>query len=180
MDLDDFVEILSNAAPSMLELEKSGLSREEAAEFSKLYRCVKREQPLPAINGPDQLLELLRQWDLSKVEIGMIRFPEPPFVRLGTIYVGKVEADHLVMSSNTGEVAVHEFGTKEHLLWPVASSGTALLNALAIAVRCIAKRTVETSGIEDNNNARSAAIECATVAGGVRYLDFFEMLLGVE
>src|ERR1700722_8371988 len=165
MELGAFVKALAEAAPSAPELEKRGFSKEQARDFAKSFLCVKRERPLPVIGSSDQLLELLRGWDLSKVEIGMIRFPEPPTDRSGKMCVGCVEADPLVILPNTGEIAVHELGTKEHLLWLVAKNGSKLLDAMIIAARFLEKRGDSTIDFDDFKAARSVAIECATAAG---------------
>lgn len=180
MEHGAFVKALAEAAPSAPELEKCGLSKEQARYFAKLYLCVKRERSLPVISGSDQLLELLREWDVSEVEIGMIRFPEPPTERSGKICVGCFEADPLVILPDTGEIAVHELGTKEHLLWLVAKSGSRLLDAMVIAARFLAQCTVGTIDFDDYKAARSVSIECATAAGGEKYLDFYKTLLGAE
>ncbi len=180
MELGDFVKVLAEAAPNAPELEKCGFSNEQATDFIKSFLCVQRDRPLLLESGSNQLLELVREWDLSKVEIGMIRFPEPPSERLGSICVGYVEVDPLVILADTDEIAVHELGTKEHLLWVVAKCGSKLLDALVIAARFLARRAVGTIDFDDSKLARSISIECATAAGGDKYLDFYKMLLGAE
>ncbi len=180
MEPGAFVRALAETAPSAPELERCGFSNEQAREFAKSFVCVKRQRRLRTVSGADQLLELLSVWDLGKVEIGMIRFPEPPTERSGGTCVGCVEADTLVILPGTGEIAVHELATEDHLLWLVAKNGSALLEALLIAARFLAQRTVGTIDFDDCKAARTAAIECAAAAGGDRYLAFYKMLLGAD
>jgi hypothetical protein len=180
MELGIFVQELAALAPSASDLEKSGFSKEEGMRLVDSFLCVKRVQPLPVVSGSDQLLELLREWDLSKVEIGMIRFPEPPTERSGKMCVGCVESDPLVIVPGTGELVVYELGTKEHLLWPVARSGSTLLDAMLIAARFLEQRGTGTIDFNDFKAAGITAAECATAAGGDRYLDFYRMLVGAE
>jgi len=180
MEPDTFVKELANAAPNASNLERSGLSKEQARDLVKSFLCVKRELPLAEVSGSDRLLELLRKWDLSKVEIGMVRFPDPPTERSGKMCVGCVEADPLVILPDTGEIAVHELGTKEHLLWLVAKNGSTLLDALVIAARFLEKRGAGTIDFDDYKAARLVALDCASAAGGDRYADFYKMLLGAE
>jgi hypothetical protein len=180
MELETFVKELAAAAPSAADLERCGLSTEQARIFIKSFLCVKREHPLSATNGSDQLLELLRQWDLSKVEIGMMRFPNPPTERSGKLCVGCVEVDPLVILPDTGEVVVYELGTKEHLLCHVAKSGSKMLDAMVIAARFLEKCAVGTIDFDNYEAALSVALECASAAGGDRYLKFYKMLLGAE
>lgn len=178
MEPDVFVEKLKALAPSASDLEKSGFSREEAARLVESFICVKRKCPLPILNGSDQLLQLLRQWDLSKVEIGMIRFPEPPTQVEEKVFIGSVEADPMVIQCSTGEIAVQESGTKEHVLWPVAKNGSMLLDAMLIAARFLEMRGSGEIDFDDDNAAQSVALECAAATGGNAYLDFYKMLLG--
>ncbi len=180
MGIEDFVKALAEAAPSTLELEKCGFSKEQARDFANTFLCVRRERPLTVEGGSDELLGLLRSWDISKVEIGMIRFPEVPTERSGNMCVGSVEADLLVIMSDTGEIAVHELGSKEHLLWFVAANGSKLLDALPVAARFLAQRTIGSIDFDDFKAARSVATECGAAAGGEKYLDFYKMLLGAE
>ena len=104
METATFVRELAEAAPSASDLTKCGLSSDQAHDFIKSFICVKRQRPLKVPGGADQVLELLRQWDLSKVQIGMVRFPEPPVERAGNVCIGNVEADLLVWLPESGEI----------------------------------------------------------------------------
>ena len=180
MDVGTFVKQLAEAAPSSSDMERCGFTGEQADEFNRSFRCMKRDRPLPGPIGHDSLLELLRTWDLSMVEIGMVRFPDPPGERLGKMCVGCVEADPLVIVSDNGEIVVHEVNTKDHLLWHVAENGAQLLNALVVAALFLGKRAIGRIDCDDDEAARLAALQCALAAGGERYLDFYKMLIGAE
>jgi len=177
MEARDFVKQLAEATPSLAELESCGLASENVKAFIESYTCTVRDHPLTEPSGSDSLLELLRNWDLSKVEIGLIRFPGFHAEPSGAIHIGCVEADPLILLPN-GEIVVYESGTKDHLLWRVAKSGTAFLDALVIAARFLGRRAVGTIDIDDHEAARSVALECAAAAGGDRFKDFYTMLLG--
>jgi hypothetical protein len=179
MSPETFVQQLAEAAPSVVDLESRGLTNDEAMEFRKYYLCVKRDRPLTEPSGSDLVVELLRKWDLSKVEIGMVRFPGPHLESPGVICIGCVEADPLVLLPD-GEIVVHELGTNKHLLWHVAKNSSALLEALVIAARFLAKGAVGKIELADYGAARSVASECASVAGGDKYSGFYKMLLGAE
>lgn len=180
MQPENFVTELQKAAPSEADLVKCGLSSQEAHQAMSRYFCVRRYQRLVGPNGSDEVLELLKGWDLSKVQVGMVRFPVEPFELPGGICLGCVEADPLLLLLNSGEVVVYELGTKEHLLWRVAQNGSTLLDALVIAAQFLSKRGVEKIDFDDNEAARSVALACAAAAGGERYLDFYKMLIGAE
>lgn len=177
---DIFVQLLTEAAPSLDALERRGLSNEEAREFRKYYLCMKRDQPLPEPSGSDPVLRLLRDWDLRNLEIGMVRFPGPCVEISAGTCIGCVEADPLIRLLEGGEIVVHELGTKEHVLWRVAKNGSALLDALSIAARFLAKGATATIDIDECEAARVAAAACANAAGGDEYIDFYTMLLGAN
>lgn len=180
MDLDTFVKQLADAAPSLDDLVKIGLSSEEADEFISSFRCVRRRPPATSPEGEDVLLSLLRHWDLTRVEIGMVRFPDVPSGEAGKLVVGLVEADPLVMLSHDGEIVVHELGTQEHLLWRVAINSEAFLKAFLVAASFLGKQAVGKIDFDDCEAAASVAAQCAFTAGGDNYLDFYRMLLGAE
>jgi hypothetical protein len=175
-----FVKQLAAMAPSTSDLEESGLSREFAREIAESFVCVKRARPLEAPKGADAALELLRGWDLSNVEIGMVRFPDPPSGEPQGICIGCVEADQLVIHQKTGEVLVYEYGAKGHVLWRVSRTGSKLLDALINTARFLEEKGSDESNNQDPKMAHRVALECATAAGGTEYLEFFEMLVGAE
>lgn len=179
MDADAFARELAAAAPTLAALKKAGIKGKLATEMVGSYRCEKRPTPLTEPAGSDALLELLRGWDLSRIEVGMVRFTGTHADPSGAIHVGVVEADPLV-TLPTGEIVVHELGANGHVLWRAAESGSAFLDALVRAARFLAQRTIEAIDFEDFEAARAAATECATAAGGKAYQNFYVMLLGAE
>jgi hypothetical protein len=180
MDAVAFIMHLKEAAPASADLERCGLTGDQAAGFIKSFHCVKRDRPLSEPSGADMALELLRRWDLNQVEIGMVRFPDPPDLRHGGIRIGCVEADPLVLLTNGDGILVYELNTKERLLWHVARDGSALLEALVIAARFLSKRAVGRIDSNDYEAARLTALHCASAAGGDAFTGFYTMLLGAE
>jgi hypothetical protein len=174
-----FIQHLARLAPSHAELiERYGFTPDEAEANLMSYLCTKRDRPLSEPSGSDAVLELLRNWDMSTIEIGMVRFPDPPFERSGKLFIGCVEADPLVLLPRGDGIVVYELGSEEHLLWRVASNGSALLDALLIAARFLSNRYASRINDGDQEAARSAARECASAAGGEEFSDFYMMLLG--
>jgi hypothetical protein len=55
-----------------------------------------------------------------------------------------------------------------------------MLDALVIAARFLGIRAVGTIASGDEGAARSVALQCASAAGGDKYLDFYTMLLGAR
>ncbi len=177
MDKSTFVERLARLAPGVEALARIGLSGIEANDFREKYICQKRQTE---VREPNEILALLKGWDLSSVKIGMVRFLQQPREIPGKVCIGKVEADPLLLMQSTGEVLVEDLHAPGHVLWVAARNGSSLLDALIPAAEFLTKRGMEEIDFEDTDAARAAAKRCATLAGGERYHDFFSMLLGAE
>jgi hypothetical protein len=178
MNASEFVSVLAGAAPSIEDYKKVGLSSKEATSFRKSYFCPERKIPL-AIAESNELFALMNWWNVGTIEIGMVRLASAPAKMSLGFQVGVVEADPLVIHAND-EMAVHEFGTLDHILWPVAKSPNNFLNALAVVAKFISDRGVDKIDFEDFDAAKAVTKQCTTLAGGKRYYDFYSMLLGAE
>src|SRR5207302_5729854 len=121
MTPSEFVNKLAEVAPSLSELERLGLSRSEAVSIRNGYICTRRDTPL-SIPESNELTALMKYWDTSTVEVGMVRMLEMPVETERGLQIGLVEDDPLVAASASGELFVEERGTRGHLLWRVARS----------------------------------------------------------
>lgn len=177
MTAQEFVARLEAAAPSEKALQRQGLSRAEARDFARSFVPARRKRPTVAEAELGVIGRLLAEYVCSHVEIGMVRFPDEPF-RNGDLWViARVEADSMVLEPNSGEIAVHEFGTKQHVLWCCARDGESLLDALATASEYLGRKLVDDSLQDDD--AQIALRACTSAAGGKRYGPFYRMLLGI-
>jgi len=172
----DFVERLAAAAPSISRLLELGLDHQEAADLRRQFYCPRRD---PA-GAPEQneVLALLKGWDVSAAQIGMVSFLQPPVATPTGIQVGRVEADDLVLLPDTGELVVEELGTDGHVLWRAAAGPGAFLDALCLSAEYLAKCGMPSSG--SPAEPRLVAEQAALLAGGDQYWPFYFMLLGVE
>jgi hypothetical protein len=178
MNADEFVLRLRTAAPSKSALATVGIVGAEAAELVESHRCQPRSNS-GAKSSSDAAIRLVKNWDASRVEIGMLRFAkDTTTVPLG-IQVGQVEADPLVVRSDNGELVVVELGL-DHTLWPVAKRGDLLLDALLVCARALNENVFATDSRMRNEELRAIAAQCAQIAGGPKFHDFYLMLLGVE
>jgi hypothetical protein len=177
MEPNTFVNRLACLAPSVEALARIGLSETQANDFRDNYFCQKRQT---VVRETNEILALLKGWDLSSVEIGMVRFAQQPSEIPGKVLIGKVEADPLMLMQTTGEILVEDLHAPGHILWVAARSGSTLLDALIPAAEFLTKRGLEEIDVEDTHAARVVAKRCAMLAGGERYVDFFSMLLGAE
>jgi len=179
MNANDFAQALEKSAPLVECLVAVGLSREGAELFRQTQICQRRTAPLPT-NVTNELIELASRWDVSKVEIGMIRLLGTPIDQERTVQVGLVEADPLVIVKVSSELLVEEAGTAGHVLWKVALGPSNFLDALVVAAKFLADRAVGIVDFDDIEIARTTAVRCAELAGGNSYLEFYLMLCGVE
>jgi hypothetical protein len=87
-----FVQTVRECAPPLEVLRKEGLSKKEALDFQKRNFAPKLDNS-EVIQHQDPILDLLNNYDVSSLEVGMVSFVSPArLTALGTI-VGNVEAD---------------------------------------------------------------------------------------
>ena len=180
MNANYFVRELSAIAPSIESLRELGLSETEAESFKAGYVCHHRRSPLP-LTASNEMLDLAIRWDVSTIEVGMVRLLGTPSIRQGSgIQIGLVEADPLVIINSSSELIVEELGTAGHVLWKAARTPGQFLDALVVAAKFFSERTVGAIDFNDLGTAKTIANECATLAGGDEYTGFYHMLLGAE
>lgn len=124
------------------------------------------------------LLDFVRGYDTSEVEIGMITFPPMPVKTTRGWHVGNDEADPIILDSATGEVWLKEYG-EDHILDLCAKDSGHFMDALLTAARVPEWDEIEP--IDDNAKEiirRESAEACAVAAGGDRYLRFYLNLFG--
>lgn len=179
MDASQFAEHVIRVTPSVEQIMSTGLSRDDAIKVANRAQYKRRSRPLD-LEESNQVLALLKHWDLSKLEIGMISFLDQPHFEDGSVHIGEVEADPLLVALDTGAICVEELGTGGHLLWRVAGDDEKFLDALAAAYQFFKDRLLDTIDWSDTKIARRFAEKCASLAGGDEYLTFYLMLLGGE
>jgi hypothetical protein len=176
MDSKCFAGGLARLAPSEQELEKAGLTPGQIRDFRNSFIC--REQPRSTNSELPLECDALEGWDFSSVIVGMVRFVERSRELNGSLQVGYVETDPLLLVPMTHEIHVEERDHPGHILWLVALSFSSLLDALLPAADVFAKRAVSTIDFEDTDAARKVAERCTSLAGGNLYRNFYLMLLG--
>ena len=175
MQAEEFVKGLSELAPSESWLQKEGLSLDDATKIRSSFVINAREGGVQYERNP--LLDLGLRFDASNVEIGMIRFGGEGIETDDGWLVGKVEADDLLLKRFSGQVIVHEFGEIDHTLWKCAMSGGGFLDAV-LKTAFYLERFARDESLSDDEHARTqAAHVCASLAGGEKCLEFYEMLL---
>lgn len=132
----------------------------------------------------DPLLDLVTNFDVSKLEIGPVRFDLTyasdyrPSNR--SIMFAKDDADYLVIDNHTREIALLDSQSDGFVIGYCAKDGAHFLDALLE----MARRTRVHYPIDLHNlpvidhceNARA----CASKAGGDKYLWFYQTALGCD
>jgi hypothetical protein len=182
MQAELFVRQLLFCAPTTDKLNELGLSEAEATEFIRSYACLPKSPATtrpPIKDASDPLIELLSNWDLSNVQIGMVSFLDAPEVsKEGHVQIARVELDPLFITADGREVVVSEAGSEKHLLWRASKTGGQLLDALIVAAKFLTQRAVQEINMDDSDAAKRIAELCATLAGGTEYHPFYAMLVG--
>ena len=124
------------------------------------------------------LVDFVRGYDTSEVEIGMITFPPWALKTTRGWHVGNDEADPIILDSATGEVWLKEH-MEDYILDLCAKDSGHFMDALLTAARVPEWDEIEP--IDDNAKEiirRESAEACAIAAGGDRYLRFYLNLFG--
>jgi hypothetical protein len=173
-----FVDRLAQLAPSREELLEAGLNEEEARSWIASFVCRPRRRIKTL--GIETIFELFNDWDVSNITVGMIKLSELTLRSTGDFCIGTVEADPLIVAAGSGEVFVEELYSPGHRLWPVAVDASAFLDALISAAEFLSNRPSESAYLEEGERAefRQQARRCAEAAGGDRFNDFYQMLIG--
>ena len=176
MQADEFARRLLALRPSVEQLRSEGLTDQEAETLRESFLAARRRGERRYRDNP--LLDLVESYDVSGVEVGMVSFgKEVEDTGTGWL-VGSVEADNLLVDRKKGHVVVREFN-QENLLWRCAVDASSFLDAILAIGTFLEASGRDESLSEDDTSRKVVAGQCARMAGGDEYSDFYKMLLGV-
>jgi hypothetical protein len=170
MKASEFVEKLKLIAPSLDSLIARGYSEDGAMRILKSYEA---EYKTDVNLFQNELLSLVKNFDTSGVEIGLIRFDleNQNDILLETpnlFRVGWVEGDLLVVNKQTGEVQMEDCYSEEFIITKCAENSEKFLDAIFE----IAKPNTTHLNSQDDKIAL-----CSRLAGGEQYKEFYKLLL---
>lgn len=177
MNANEFADSLRTTAPRREAILAAGYS-EEVADILVGQRSPQlRESPGDLGQGP--LLDFLALFKSEHVEIGMLQLLDAP--RRSGVYsiVGIVEADDLAIDESTAEIVVLDHATSGRILTYCAKDQSAFLDALGICAAALSKLASTSDEDASATQIAAAASDAANAAGGSKYADFYEVLLGV-
>jgi len=187
MNADEFVFKLSKLTPSLDHLIKCGYPQVVAEEIRNSYVLNKKEKP-EKIFYNDPLVNLICCYDTSNFRIGLLTLgmQEHDFrASRKKIHVGAIEADILVIDSQTGSVELLDHAQPDFVIAYCAASGNCFLEAVLLLagfeppnpdIRNLSK----SQRIENNRAAGDLAIQCAKVANVSIPPNIYNELLGYD
>lgn len=177
MKAKDFLDRLEALKPTPNELNESGIPEESHAIFIDAYEA--SMNPNIQYHNDDPVLDLIENYDASKLEIGMVTFSEPRDLHENLLQIGRFEEDALCLNSNNGEVVVVDGNEPEHLMWKCSSNTDTFLSALICAASFLSGKLRQDSQF-DQIAINDVVRECSVIAGGDTYIDFYKVLLASE
>lgn len=178
MNVAEFAENLRRCAPDTKRLEEVGLSASEAEQSLLAFRCDEIASSTVTNLTGDPLIDLVNLYDVSTIEIGPITFVRPIVERDQFWLVGRDEFASLVIDKASGEVRVDELNPASSTIMRCAENGESFLSAMLPAACFLGRCSYDLDLGQDQEAITSQAEECAELAGGNEYLDFYNYLLG--
>lgn len=169
---------LESCAPSIDALLGIGMTNEEARSFVSSFVATKRQCVISTSIDLGWYGELVKNYDISDIVIGLVRFFDVPKCQQGRCYIGNVEADWLVIDTTTGHVLVLEAGAEQNVLWVCSEDAIHFFTALVYAACYFSRCAIDEDFYEDNEEREKIINQCIRLAGGTEYKSFYEMLLG--
>ncbi len=174
MDASTFVNRLKEIAPSYDILKALELPEDFINKIIDTYHIKPKKKSQKAYD--DDILELIDSYNVANVEIGIVRFSNKIIENDDLYIIGKVGLDYLVINKLTNEIEIRDEANDEYVKLYCAKDSSSFLNTLIIS--CTFFNECAIDGILMMNKIKTYAkiLECADVAGGERYMDFFLIL----
>ncbi len=126
----------------------------------------------------DPLVRLIQEYDLSKVEIGMITFNAKVYESDDYFIVGKFDIDSISISKITKEVVVISDEPGHREIYKCSQSGAKFLDSIITCAKFLENCVVDIKLYENQKMICSTSETCSEIAGGSKYLNFYKVLLG--
>lgn len=178
----EFTEKMRLIAPNPEALLVQGLRESYVMD---LIASFKAEPKGTYRDNGDELLNLIHNYDASKIEIALVHFDLdddspygiPPSERF--LRVGYAEADFVVIDKTTGEIALEDHESSGFIMLYCAENGGKFLDALYEMAKPNDEYLVDPKDQGSVDWCKKADV-CAHLAGGDKYLDFYKMALGCD
>jgi hypothetical protein len=175
IDKETFAQRLQELAPSKEELRRFDVDEQFIEFFRARFFCTPKPRSNNRLLTDATVLSLLQDFDCSKVEIAIITFLLDPVEGVTHYIFGNAEQDILALNKISGEIEVLDYADNTHVIWSCASSGESFLEALLVSAEYLTNKLKS-----DNSHDKETYLfqHCVDVAGGHKYANFYQMLLG--
>lgn len=172
----EFINKLKTIPLTQNAYEKQGLDDEYIKKLIKGYNPSQKTGVEDPTEEKNELIKLIKTYDMSETVIGMIQFLPEPLYKHDIVYFGTFEIDMLGINYPLGDIRCYEEST-EHLLYNCAVDASSFLSALWELGNFLEKRSSDEKLYNDEDLADQVATYCAELAGGIQYKDFYSVLL---
>jgi hypothetical protein len=178
MNQNEFVDRLKTLPLEDSVYRNAGLDEASIQKNRRRYSTLKRSIP-GAFHSElnDVIIKLIEQYDVKNVEIGMINFGAEIFHSSTFIVFGTFELDRLAISVITKEIVMLAEASDDVGMY-CAMNGEKFLESIIFIGKFLEKRGIDANLYDDEAANLLIAEQCATLAGGDKYLDFYKMMLG--
>ena len=179
MNTEEFVETLKSIPlqEDINRYKEKGLDDDFISEYFNSFVFEHTNNALTSNSDP--LVGLVTNYKGDSVIIGMISFDVEPEAKADYFIFGRFEMDLMVINNKTSEIEQREHGMESHVLGVAAANGESFMGALLEVARFFNARVLDDGLWEDYDATNAVALKCSEVAGGVKYLGFYKMMLGI-
>ncbi len=179
MDQNEFVKELLTLPFEDKAYFNVGLDEEFIRKNRNRYIAVERRTPSKFNTSfKDPIISLIQDYDVKNVEIGMINFGREVTNNSSFIVFGTFELDRLAISAITKEIVMLGESVDEIGLY-CAMNGQRFLDSIIVIGKFLEKCGLDENLYNDEDANSLMAEQCAELAGGSKYLNFYRMMLGI-
>lgn len=177
MTAADFVTNLEQLTPTYDDFKGMKVSDEFIKKEINHYKLISKGTGTLQINN--EILTLINEFDVSNIEIGMVTLNNKIKEDNKYYFFGRFEVDNLVIEKDTGIIKLLEYEIN-HEMQVCAENSSKFLDALIVAAKHFRNCLFSDDLFDDQVEVCKVAKECADLAGGDKYLDFYKMYIGCD
>ncbi len=180
MSEKDFVDRLKGTPFPKERYLSIGLDEDYIREKTSAYNPKLKEVLAQNTYINDPLARLVSDYDMSRTEIGMVRFGSNVSETEDYFCIGKFEVDFICVSKLSHEVVIVGFDDPLGIAYKCAQNSAMFLDAMIVAGKFLENCGVDKNLFNNQNSICLIAERCSDLAGGMDYLNFYKVLIGCE
>lgn len=174
MNSKDFIKGLALLMPDKEHLQSAGYGEKEIERIAARFNI----EPTRVYKAEDDpIIDLLLNYQVDKLEIGMIHFQEELLENENYFLFGNFAGDALCIDKSNKNIVLIDEQTGDQLLFCASNSST-FLNAILFASNFLSEKIIKLDFGDDQAASCHYACQASTIAGGSEYLDFYKQLVG--